>query len=93
VSLSWVRVVSTRSMAAGVDIVDVEDDLSADTEIEESSRVTSEELCFSNNFGASEEDELNTVSVTTETAVIVDDPNDTEIFDDRNDFRGILRSE
>ena len=92
-STSRISGVAARSMAATTRVIDVEDDFGANGEIEEGRRITGEELSCAGDFGTREEDELNAVTVARETAVIVDDPNDAEIFDDGDDFRGILRSE
>ena len=55
---------SSRGMPSTDSVVDVQDNLSANLEIKEASRVTSEELDLSRNFDTSEENELNTISVT-----------------------------
>jgi hypothetical protein len=76
-------------MSSTDSVVDVQDDLSADLEIKEASRVTSEELDLSRDFGTSEENKLNTVSVTSETSVVVDDPDKFDALDNGDDFRGL----
>lgn len=93
VTLSWIRELTAGSMTAAAGVVDIEDNFGANAEIEEGSGIAGEELSCSGDFGTGEEDELNAVTITRERAVIVDNPNDAEIFDDGDDFRGILRSE
>lgn len=93
VTLSWIRELTAGSMTAAARVVGVEDNFGANGEIEEGSGITGEELSCSGDFGTGEEDELNAVTITRERAVIIDNPNDAEIFDDRDDFRGVLRSE
>ena len=76
-------------MSSTDSVVDVQDNLSADLEIKEASRVTSKELDLSRDFGTSEENKLNTVSVTSETSVVVDDPDKFDALDNGDDFRGL----
>jgi len=93
VTHSWIRELTAGSMTAAAGVVDIEDNFGANAEIEEGSGIAGEELSCSGDFGTGEEDELNAVTITRERAVIVDNPNDAEIFDDGDDFRGVLRSE
>lgn len=82
---------SSRSVSATNGVVDVQDNLSANLEIEEASGVTSKELNFSRHFGTSEEDEFNTVPVTSKATVVVDNPDKFDALNDRDDLSRLSR--
>lgn len=77
-------------MSSANGVIDVQHDLSANLEIEETRRVPSEQLNLSRDFGTSEEDKLDTISVTGETPVVIDNPDKFDAFNNRNDLGGLL---
>jgi len=65
--------------------------LSTDLKIEETSGISSEELDLPGHLGAGEEHKFDTVTVTTKTAIGVDDPNEFDALDDGDNLSGLSR--
>lgn len=83
---------STRRMTPTNRVVDIQHNLSTNRQIKERSRITSKQLNLSLNLSANEEDKLHTITITSETAIAIDDPNDLKIFDDGDDLGIALRT-
>lgn len=81
--------VATRGVSAANCVVDIENNLSANRDIKEGRRISSEKLNCARNLSASVEDNLNTVSVAGKGPIIIGDPDDLERFDDGDDLGGI----
>lgn len=77
-------------MSTADGVVDVQDNLSANLEIEEARRVTSKQLNLPRDFSTGEEDKLDTISVTGQTSIIIDNPDEFDGFNNRDDLCGLL---
>ena len=84
------RGLSSRSMSTADGVVDVQNDLRANLEIEEARRVTSKELNLSRDFSTGEKDKLDTISITGETSIVIDNPDEFDGFNNRDDLCGLL---
>jgi len=78
-------------MSATARVVDVQHNLSADLKIKETSGISSEELDLPGHLGTGEEHKFNTVTVTTKTAIGVDDPNEFDALDNGDNCSGLSR--
>lgn len=78
--------VTSTSVTAANSVVDVQDNLSTNREIEVRAGITGEEFDLTGKLGTSEEDNLDTVSITGKAAIAVDNPDEFDAFDDSDNI-------